>query len=230
MRSGVGDDQIRPAVPVEVRDRDRLRTGALPEVDRSCRLEGAVAVAEQHRGGVVAGIRQREILHEVAIEVARRHGCRTVSRRVVLCGPRSGLSAPTRTRHAPGTAQARQDVALPTRSSWSWLLSFGNGRSEGQVSGHHEPGTRRTTRDRQRSRRSLDRRVDEHRDRRREIVGDRDVQPAVAVEVGQDGFLRRRARPEVLSRVERPIALARAAPRLSWQTSSRPPDPGPRRH
>ena len=84
--SGVGDGQIRPAVPVEVRDRDRLRTGALPQVHRSRGLEGSVAVADQHRGGVVAGIREREILHEVAVEIARRDRRRTMSGRVVPVG------------------------------------------------------------------------------------------------------------------------------------------------
>ena len=84
--SGVGNGQIRPAVPVEVRDRHRLRTGALPEVHRFRGLERSVAVANQHRGGVVAGIREREILHEVAVEIARRDRRRTMSGRVVPVG------------------------------------------------------------------------------------------------------------------------------------------------
>ena len=86
VRPRVGDDQIRPAVPIEVRDRNRLRTGARREIHRSRRLEGAVAVAEQHRGAVVAGIRDREIRHEIAIEVAHRDGGRTMPRRVVFVG------------------------------------------------------------------------------------------------------------------------------------------------
>jgi hypothetical protein len=53
-------------------------------VHRPRRLEGPIAVAEQHRGAVVAGIGEREILHEVAIEVAHRDGCRTMSRRVIF--------------------------------------------------------------------------------------------------------------------------------------------------
>ena len=40
--------------------------------DGRCRLEGPIAVAYQHRHGSVPGVRDRQILHSIAVEVA--HG------------------------------------------------------------------------------------------------------------------------------------------------------------
>src|SRR5207249_7023541 len=65
---------IRLAIAIEVVHGDEDRTAAGAEVLR--RLEGPIAVADQHRNGGGPIVGHRQVRFAVAIEVARGHGPR----------------------------------------------------------------------------------------------------------------------------------------------------------
>src|SRR5205823_370478 len=91
----VGDDQVGSAVAVHVGDlhRHRVGGGQVPG-----RLEGAVAVAQQHahtvvpRAGVGNGVGDDHVRPAVAVDVGRRYVPRLLAGGEVLGGPEGAVA------------------------------------------------------------------------------------------------------------------------------------------
>ena len=94
---GVGGGQISPAVAVEVACHNGDRS--VPHRVRHLGLEGAVALAQQHRHVVVGNVGDGEVGPPVAGEIARHEGDRVVPHRVDLLGLESAVAVAQEHRH-----------------------------------------------------------------------------------------------------------------------------------
>ena len=202
----VGHRQIQHAIEIEVPLDHERGTRACLEAQR--RLEGPIAVAQQHRDGgsslrAGAVVGDDEIHFPVRIEIARDHGIRTAPCVKEPCGLEGPIAVAQQHRDGVGDDRAGSIVETPIRGNRKIRFAIAVEVAHGDVCWIEVPHLEGQWR--------LEGSVPpakQDRDQGRTSVGDCQVQLAIGIEVAYGHNLGVRGHRDALCRTERPIPVA----------------------